>query len=88
MKIACVQMNISFGEPEKNFAAVEKYIKEAATANVDVIIFPEMWNTGYALNQLDSLADENGEETKQLFAEACKRIQCEHCGRFRSNEKR
>ena len=72
MKIACVQMNISYGEPEKNFAAVEKYIKEAAKTNVDVIVFPEMWNTGYALDRLDSLADENGQETKKLFEKLAK----------------
>ena len=30
MKIACVQMDILYGEPEKNFAAIEKYIEEAA----------------------------------------------------------
>ena len=28
MKIACVQMNINFGEPEPNFHAVEKYIEK------------------------------------------------------------
>lgn len=68
MKIACVQMNIHYGEPEKNFAAIEKYIKAAALSNVDVIVFPEMWNTGYALTELNNLADENGEKTKELLA--------------------
>jgi len=72
MKLACVQMNISFGEPQKNFTAVENYIKEAVQAQVDVIIFPEMWNTGYSLNQLASLADENGHKTKQLLSKLAK----------------
>jgi omega-amidase len=75
MKIACVQMNIAFGEPEKNFAAVENYLAEAVKAKADVIVFPEMWNTGYALNQLDHLADENGTRTKGLLAEFAKKNQ-------------
>ena len=72
MKIACVQMDIHYGEPEKNFAAIEKYIKAAALSNVDVIVFPEMWNTGYALTELNHLADENGEKTKELFTKLAK----------------
>ncbi|RLL43757.1 carbon-nitrogen family hydrolase [Oceanobacillus piezotolerans] len=68
MKIAIVQMDIIFGEPEKNFAHVEQYIKEAAKENVDVIVLPEMWNTGYALERLDELADQNGEKTQDLIS--------------------
>lgn len=67
MKIACVQMNIAFGEPEANYTAIEKYVKEAAEAKTDIIVFPEMWNTGYALDRLENLADRNGEKTKQLL---------------------
>jgi omega-amidase len=67
MKMACIQMNIEFGKPETNFTAVEKYIVEAAKANADTIVFPEMWNTGYALSHLNSLSDENGQRTKQLL---------------------
>ncbi len=72
MKIACVQMNIHFGEPAKNFTTVEKYIEIAAKAHTDTIIFPEMWNTGYALSQLNSLADENGQQTKELLTKLAK----------------
>ncbi|WP_428910190.1 carbon-nitrogen family hydrolase [Niallia sp. Krafla_26] len=67
MKIACVQMDIAYGEPEINYTKIEKYIKEAAQQNADVIVFPEMWNTGYALRELDRLADENGSKTQQLL---------------------
>ena len=72
MKMACVQMNIHFGEPAKNFTTVEKYIEIAANAHADTIIFPEMWNTGYALSQLNSLADENGQQTKELLTRLAK----------------
>lgn len=87
MKIACVQMNIAFGEPEKNFLAVQKYIEEAAKAQVDVIVLPEMWNTGYALDQLEELADTNGEKTKQLLAQAAKNHQVNIVGGSVSTKK-
>jgi omega-amidase len=68
MKIACVQMDITFANPEQNFKAVEKYIEEAAQGGADIIVFPEMWNTGYALDQLDQLADVDGQKTKELLS--------------------
>lgn len=68
MKIAIVQMDIQYGEPEENFTSVEQYIKEAAKQNVDVIVLPEMWNTGYALDRLHALADQDGEKTKSLIS--------------------
>ncbi|MBT2582725.1 carbon-nitrogen family hydrolase [Planococcus sp. ISL-109] len=60
MKIACVQMDIAFGEPETNFQRVTEYLEEAAENGADVIVLPEMWNTGYALTELEKLADGNG----------------------------
>lgn len=59
MKIACVQMDIAFGAPEQNFRRVLEYLTEAAENGAETIVLPEMWNTGYALTQLDELADGN-----------------------------
>jgi predicted amidohydrolase len=73
MKIACVQMNIEFGNPDANFSNVEKYICEAAEGNPDVIVLPEMWNTGYALKHLDELADNTGASTKKSLSELSKK---------------
>ena len=60
MKIACVQMDIEFGKPDVNFQRVAEYLAEAAENGADTIVLPEMWNTGYALTELDELADSNG----------------------------
>ncbi|WP_019155747.1 carbon-nitrogen family hydrolase [Robertmurraya massiliosenegalensis] len=73
MKIACVQMNIEFGEPEKNYQAVKRFIDEAASMGTDTIVLPEMWNTGYALTELTRLADENGEKTKAFLQELARK---------------
>lgn len=60
MKIACIQMDIAFGEPEENFRRVEEKMTEAVTNGAEVIVLPEMWNTGYALTQLEQVADRDG----------------------------
>lgn len=72
MKIAVVQMDIAFSEPEKNFFQVENGIAQAAGQGADVVVFPEMWNTGYALGKLEALADPNGERTKSLLSRLAK----------------
>ncbi|WP_077213547.1 carbon-nitrogen family hydrolase [Bacillus dakarensis] len=69
MKIAIVQMNIAFADSNKNFAAIKEYVEEASKAKADVIVFPEMWNTGYALDRLSTHADTDGEKTKKVLAE-------------------
>ena len=60
MKIACIQMDIAFGDPEKNFQRVEAYLAEAVENGAETIVLPEMWNTGYALTDLEGLADHEG----------------------------
>ncbi|WP_137596810.1 carbon-nitrogen family hydrolase [Paucilactobacillus kaifaensis] len=67
IKVGLAQTNVTFANPDANFKRVEEYVRKAAEQEVDVVVFPEMWNTGYALNQLDQLADENGKRTQQLL---------------------
>ncbi|EGA88845.1 amidohydrolase [Planococcus donghaensis MPA1U2] len=66
MKIACVQMDIVFGEPEKNYQQVLNYLTEAAENGADTIVLPEMWNTGYALTELNTLADSTNRTVEML----------------------
>ncbi|MDM5296894.1 carbon-nitrogen family hydrolase [Bacillus pumilus] len=68
MKIALVQMDVAIGNPDENFKKAEAFLEEAMRQQPDLIILPEMWNTGYALEQAEQLADVNGERTKQLFS--------------------
>ncbi|WP_139892045.1 MULTISPECIES: carbon-nitrogen family hydrolase [unclassified Bacillus (in: firmicutes)] len=68
MKIACVQMDIEYGKPNENFKHVTESISEAAQNGADCIVLPEMWNTGYALQQLGDLADLEGKETIKLLS--------------------
>jgi len=68
--VALLQMDIAIGEPERNFAKLESMLEEAVSGPVkpDVIVIPEMWNTGYALEQIHELADRDGERTKGLLS--------------------
>ncbi len=75
MKIACVQMNVLAGQPERNYVAAEALIRKAARKRPDVILLPETWNTGFAPQQLDpAQADEDGARTKQLCSALAKEL--------------
>lgn len=67
MKIGCIQLNVGFGKVEENYERAESFIREAASRGAELIVLPEMWNTGYALEKLGELADENGERTKAFL---------------------
>ena len=41
----------------------------------DVIVLPEMWNTGYALEQMAELSDKDGQQTKDLLGKFAKENQ-------------
>ncbi|MDN7242039.1 carbon-nitrogen family hydrolase [Planococcus sp. N028] len=68
MKLACIQLDIAFGEPETNFKRVAEKMQEAAENGADIIVLPEMWNTGYALTELENLADST-EQAKAFIAD-------------------
>ncbi|UNT55167.1 carbon-nitrogen family hydrolase [Lysinibacillus capsici] len=74
MKIGCIQLNVGFGKVEENFARAEEKIREAAKQGAEIIVLPEMWNTGYALEKLSELADINGERTKAFLAKLAKEL--------------
>ncbi|RKL68293.1 carbon-nitrogen hydrolase [Salipaludibacillus neizhouensis] len=57
LKLALIQMNIAFGQPNINYRTVEKRVTEAVKEKVDVIVLPELWTTGYDLSRLAEIAD-------------------------------
>lgn len=62
MKIALVQMRITAGDVAANRARGLALAAEAA-ASADVVVLPEIWTTGYALRQVDELAEDEGGPT-------------------------
>jgi omega-amidase len=71
LHIALIQMDIAIGEPDKNYTQLEKLLNEAVSSETrpDVILFPEMWNTGYALTEIHELADKDGARTKAFLSD-------------------
>ncbi|MFC4598037.1 carbon-nitrogen family hydrolase [Cohnella hongkongensis] len=74
-RIALVQMNIEAGNTEANFAKMEAKLEEAAALDPkpDLIVLPEMWNTGYALTEIRKLADPDGARTKEVVSRFARR---------------
>lgn len=68
MKIALIQLDIAFGNPEVNYAAAQRKIREAAAGKPDCIVLPELWTTGYDLTRLDETADDGGRTTAALIS--------------------
>lgn len=70
LEIALIQMHIEAGDPKANTVRLERMLREAVAGEVkpDLIMFPEMWNTGYALDRIGELADQDGRQTKALLS--------------------
>lgn len=65
MKISAVQMTMRPLDAAHNFAHAEALIRRAAAEGADVIVLPEMWNTGFVpAEAVASAADRGGAETK------------------------
>jgi omega-amidase len=56
LSISLAQMNIALGDTQKNMRKFDEYTAEAARRGSNIIVFPELWNTGYALDQSRELA--------------------------------
>ena len=74
VKVAMVQMDIEFGNPAKNFSRVGEALGQAKAEGAKVVVFPEMWNTGYDLGSLPLLADRDGRRTKTLVGQLAKQL--------------
>ena len=75
MKIACLQIDIDYGQPESNMLHVEKEINISMEHSPDVIILPELWTTGYDLTRLEAIADSEGKQTKQFLSNLARKYQ-------------
>lgn len=73
MKIACIQVDVHFGNPDKNYENIENKIRDAVSKqNVDTIILPELWDTAYDLSRLNEISDSNGERAKSFLSKLSK----------------
>lgn len=69
MRITCIQMDMAFARPDENFEKAQSLIRQAAASErPDVILLPELWNTGFFPRQgLEALCDAEGVRTRSLL---------------------
>ena len=67
LRIALAQIPVEHGKPEENYKKVAQYLSKAAQAKADVVVLPELWNTGYDLARLEEIADVEGQRTKEFL---------------------
>ena len=67
MKVAMVQMDIAWESKEANFAKAREFAKRASEEKCDIVVFPEMFATGFSMN-VTALAEEENGETSLLLS--------------------
>ncbi|WP_210366287.1 carbon-nitrogen family hydrolase [Bacillus sp. REN3] len=69
-KIACLQMDIAFGDAKKNYGKAGKLMEKASNENPDIFVLPELWTTGYDLKNLEEKADVGAMEASAFIKNA------------------
>jgi omega-amidase len=72
MKIALIQLDIAWEDKRENYARAEKFFKRAAREACDIIVFPEMFDTGFSMN-ISALADHGRGETSVVLSGLAKK---------------
>jgi predicted amidohydrolase len=72
LTISLAQMEYQFGEVEANFTRAEEWIAEAAGRNSDLVLLPELWASGYDLENWPRYAAPLGEGSFARLAELAK----------------
>jgi omega-amidase len=67
VKAALSQINTAWEDRRKNYEKAYTFAKKAADDKCDLIVFPEMFNTGFSMN-LSAIADEDIGETTSLLS--------------------
>lgn len=72
MKIALLQMAIQEGQPDLNRQQILKWLDKADLSDVELLVLPELWDTGYALSDLANCADKEGEKAQHFLSQIAK----------------
>lgn len=73
MKLACLQIDIAFGDPQANYEKAAVWLAKASESGCELAVLPELWTTGYDLTRLDVLADKGAERAKAFLSEQAKK---------------
>ncbi len=84
LKIASIQSSLIWENPDENLKNFDKKI-DSIKDNPDIIILPEMFNTGFSINPTKCAEPMDGEAVKWLKNKASER-NCVICGSILINE--
>ncbi|MDO8055477.1 MAG: carbon-nitrogen family hydrolase [Candidatus Hermodarchaeota archaeon] len=73
-RVACAQMDIALGNKEVNLETAAKLVKEAAQNKIDLMLFPELFQTGYCLDKAELVAEPPKGHTVELLRELAGRF--------------
>ena len=66
MRVSIAQMDIVLGDKEKNIREGVSFVEEAVKRKSDIIVFPELWTTGYAKDIKELAEPLDGKTIKKL----------------------
>jgi predicted amidohydrolase len=72
VKAALIQLNIAWEDRQQNYEKAGFFAEKAAGESCDLIVFPEMFNTGFSMN-LAAISDEGIGETTSVLSEMAKK---------------
>lgn len=67
MKVALIQMDIALGDVAANRAKAMAMLAEGVGRGAELLVLPEMWTTGYALEEIHNLAEPPGGPTLAML---------------------
>lgn len=80
LTISLGQMDVKLGAPEANLARVRGWIEEAARRGSDLVVFPELWSTGYDLERAADYATSTEDGIFAQVAQAAQRSRIQVLG--------
>ena len=86
MRVSLIQFDIIWEQPEKNLNILSERLREIA-GMVDLVVLPEMFNTGCTLNTVPMAEDING-KTVQWLCDQARDIQAHLIGSLIIEEKK
>ena len=72
MKIKIFQFQVIDSDTEANLNKVDSLFAETDLSNTDVVVLPEMWTSGYDLENIDDHAANNLEPVKSIIVKLAK----------------
>ncbi len=74
MKIASIQLDIVWEDKRQNFEQASVFVKRAKKDECDLVVFPEMFTSGFSMN-LEVVAEPTNTETTQFLCQLAKQYQ-------------